>query len=174
MNSDANPVIADHGDWLEIDVSSADFPESTMKIDSDDWLSLCEDFPDGWIEATGKSSNVKYARLFNLNGYSTHVHRLLIPKSKMIDHVNHDGLDNRRENIRACTPSQNQMNRRSGKNNTSGTTGVWWRSNRKRWMAELNLDGKRVFSKSFKSKDEAIKARELAKKEYFKDFAIEE
>lgn len=52
------------------------------------------------------------------------LHQLLLPGSKIIDHKNRNGLDNRRKNLRRASFSQNQRNRQKSKNNLSGFKGV--------------------------------------------------
>lgn len=59
-----------------------------------------------------------------------------------IDHINGNRSDNRIENLREVTRSQNQWNRKTGKNNTSGIKGVVFDTNRNKWTASLYIDGK--------------------------------
>ena len=75
------------------------------------------------------------------------VHRLIyllehgyLPKE--IDHINGDRQDNRLENLRDVTRSQNQCNRNALSSNTSGYPGVSWHKNSKSWAVRLMKDGK--------------------------------
>jgi formate-dependent nitrite reductase cytochrome c552 subunit len=73
------------------------------------------------------------------------MHRLIINNndSKMhTDHKNNNPLDNRRENLRICTNSQNQMNTKVQINNTSGFKGVVWNKIAKKWVAQIKLNNK--------------------------------
>lgn len=67
------------------------------------------------------------------------MHRLLfqVPAGMQVDHINGDGLDNRRSNLRAATPSQNSQNIGKRRTNTSGYKGVSRLSNSPKWRAQI-------------------------------------
>lgn len=60
----------------------------------------------------------------------------------VIDHINGDGLDNTRENLRICTQGQNNRNRKASKNGTSKYLGVSWDKDKKRWRCQIRTNGK--------------------------------
>lgn len=64
------------------------------------------------------------------------------PPGMEVDHVNRDGLDNRRANLRLCTPSQNQRNRGKDRSNSSGFKGVSHYKRNGRWRATITIHGK--------------------------------
>lgn len=102
-------------------------------------------------------------RFSNKNGKGVYkLHRLIMncPRDKVIDHINHNTLDNRKSNLRICTHFENQQNLRSCK---SGYTGVYFCSKKNRWGANISKNGKRITT-DFKTKEEAIKWRK--QKEY--------
>jgi hypothetical protein len=70
-----------------------------------------------------------------------HMHRVLLDLPDgcglETDHINGDGLDNRKSNLRACTRAENGQNQRA----QSGFRGVSWRSDRQRWRAKAMLGG---------------------------------
>ncbi len=73
------------------------------------------------------------------------MHRVIMnvyERTQYIDHKNHITLDNRKENLRIVTPSENNKNRRSAKNSTSRFLGVSFRNDKKRWVAQIKIDGK--------------------------------
>ncbi len=87
------------------------------------------------------------------------------------DHINCDGLDNRRRNLRPATNQTNLMNRGPQANNTSGFKGVTFDKSRRKWKAQLKKDQKMIFQRRFDSKTEAAKAYNKVAKEHFGEFA---
>lgn len=67
------------------------------------------------------------------------MHRFIIkpPNDMFIDHINRNGLDNRKKNLRIVTHSQNHFNEKIRTDNTSGHKGVYWHTQSKRWTAVL-------------------------------------
>jgi hypothetical protein len=61
----------------------------------------------------------------------------------LVDHINGDGLDNRRCNLRPATLVENARNRRLPSNNTSGFKGVNWHRGNGKWAASITADGRR-------------------------------
>lgn len=93
------------------------------------------------------------------------MHRLLLGLTDSgvhVDHTNRDGLDNRRENLRICSPSENQWNRDKNRNNTSGYKGVSWHNVGGKWMARLQAHGKNHYLGLFTTAAEAHLAYCLA------------
>ncbi len=91
------------------------------------------------------------------------------PKGMICDHRDHNTLDNRKSNLRNCTPSQSMMNRYLSKNNTTGFTGIY--RNKNGYQARVCVEYKIVFNKWFKIFEEAIAARDEAVKKYHGEFA---
>ncbi len=107
------------------------------------------------------------------NHKKIYLHRLILNLCKRnvyADHINHNTCDNRRENLRPATNSQNQMNRDKPKQNTSGVKGVYWHKNKQKWQANIQVDNKLLYLGIFPSKQDAIKARKDAEKKYFNQY----
>ena len=100
------------------------------------------------------------------------MHRVIIdaPAGFYVDHINHDTLDNRKQNLRICTPQQNVFNSKKRIDNTSGYTGVNWHKISKKWRAQIRHSGKFIFLGSFSNKEEAHKVYQLKAKELFGEF----
>ena len=100
-----------------------------------------------------------------LNEKSYLAHRLifLIEKGylpEFLDHADGDKLNNRIENLRECTKSQNRQNSKTSKHNTSGTKGVDWNKRVQKWRARICVNGKSKFLGFFNE----IETAELALK----------
>jgi len=94
------------------------------------------------------------------------------PKGKWVDHINGDTLDNRKSNLRICTPSGNAANREKPITNTSGYKGVRKANSRKNgWRAQIKVDGKFKHLGNFSSKKDAARAYNKAAKKYRGEFA---
>ena len=116
-------------------------------------------------------------RVVTRNGIQKHImmHRLIIntPDNMDTDHVNHNGLDNRRCNLRICTTSQNQANQRIRSDNTSGKVGVSWHKTHKKWSANIRHNGKQVYLGLFDSIEDASNAYSAKAKELFGEFVYD-
>jgi hypothetical protein len=94
------------------------------------------------------------------------LHRVIMGAGcrEQVDHINGNGLDNRRCNLRLCTHSENQWNRTKYKNNTSGYKGVFYHEKTNKWEAGIRKDGKRIYLGVFTdpaSAHEAYKSKAL-------------
>ena len=120
-------------------------------------------------EAGGPTSD-GYLRINLLNKkYKSHRLAFLyvygyMPKNT--DHEDHDGTNNRISNLKDVTHKQNLRNMRMKKSNTSGTTGVYWRKDTKKWAAQIMVDGKCIALGSFDTKTAAKVARKAANTKY--------
>lgn len=102
------------------------------------------------------------------------VHRFILnvynPKI-MIDHINMNPLDNRKENLRIVTNQQNSVNKKLNKNNKSGYKGVFYSERDKKWVSKVKYNYKNINLGRFKTKEEAAHAYNAKVFELFGDFA---
>lgn len=91
----------------------------------------------------------------NVNYKIVLLHRFIMnpEKGMVVDYINSNKLDNRRENLRICSNSQNLLNRGPTKRNKSGLKGVSFDTYSKSWKAQLIVNKKKVFNKRFKTKE---------------------
>ena len=83
-----------------------------------------------------------------------------------IDHINGVRSDNRIDNLRSVTRSENRKNAALHGRNTSGVSGVNWFSPASLWRARIGVDGETIDLGYFKTKDEAIISRKKAESHY--------
>jgi len=110
-----------------------------------------------------KASYCVYARGYpkgNRKAGLVYMHRLLTgaPKGKDVDHRDGDGLNNRRSNIRVCSRSQNNANRKRPHGTSSRFKGVYRDAKNHCWRVELTCDGKKHRLGRFADEKEAAKA----------------
>lgn len=112
--------------------------------------------------------NNKYAyRIVKNKGILMHRFIMNAPKGKDVDHINHNGLDNRRCNLRICTHSENLANR----TNKEKLKGVYFRPKKNAWVSSIKINNKYVYLGYFKNKIEAAMAYDKKAKEIFGNFA---
>jgi len=140
-------------------------------VDDEDFEFLSQ-----WKWSIQKKPHDKYyARTsIKINGKWRRVtmHRMILrpQNGRITDHINNNGLDNRRCNLRCCNQSQNLQNR-TNQPHSSRFKGVSWVANRKRWLAAICVEGKRINLGRFIGEDEAAKAYDRAAKCHFGSFA---
>ena len=96
------------------------------------------------------------------------------PPNGFVDHINRNTLDNRIENLRLATPSQNGFNRPKQKNNTSGIKNVCWHKREKKWKVSIKVMKKVVFCKYYKDIELAELVAQEARAKYHGAYAYRE
>lgn len=86
---------------------------------------------------------------------------------QIVDHINGNKIDCRKNNLRYATAQQNNQNHKLNKNNKSGYSGVQWNRWHKVWDVCISIDGKRTYVGTSKDKNEAICMRKNAEKQYY-------
>lgn len=119
---------------------------------------------DGYL--TGLLDNKRPIRL--------HRHIMDCPDNLVVDHINHDITDNRKNNLRIATASQNGMNKQKSKRNTSGVTGVCWHKAHNKWISRITVGNQQICLGYFENIDDAIKVRKEAEEKYFGEWSFME
>ncbi|MCX5632993.1 MAG: AP2 domain-containing protein [Phycisphaerae bacterium] len=110
----------------------------------------------------------------NGNGKSIKMHRQIMnpPPGLFVDHQNHNGLDNRKANLKIATPAQNSRNRLKGRRKTSSKyKGVYFMKGINKWRADIYHNNKAIYLGYFENEEDAAKAYDNAAKIYHGDFA---
>jgi len=147
-------------------------------IDLDD-LDLVGDFSDHWQERHQRGSHSSYAIATGRGDrIPTPMHVLLLnpPRGFWCDHINGDGLDNRRLNLRVVTPSQNALNRHVSRSSLSGFKGVrpqFDSRNKKQygWTAWISDGGKRRYVGHAATAELAARMYDEAARKLYGEFA---
>lgn len=146
-------IVRKNGEKVETIISTSD-------------LTKANSYKGTWGATFSKSTNSFY-----INGKiaktTIPLHRFLLnpDKAMVIDHFNHDTLNNTRDNLKIKTHSGNMQNRKgAASNNKIGIRGVCWCETSKSWIAQVRVKGVTVFRKYFKDINDAetavINARE--------------
>lgn len=137
----------------------------TILVDDEDFVTVSK-YKWYW---EGNKNSVKAVK----NYKTVTLHRLIMRarKGQVVDHINHNVLDNQKKNLRFCTMSQNAYNRILGANNTSGYKGVHWSKRYKKFTVHIGFEGKFYQVGSFTDKKQAALAYNEAAKKYHKEFA---
>jgi hypothetical protein len=147
------------------------YPDKFFIIDKDDYKKVQ---PYCW--AIGKDGYWS-TTVLNEDGskFTLKLHQLIMGTSgrkRVPDHEDRDGSNNRKNNLRIASCRQNATNRSLSPLNTSVITGVEWRKSENKWCAKISKEkGKQRIIGRFNTKEEAIKARLEAEKEYYGEFA---
>lgn len=90
---------------------------------------------------------------------------------EQVDHIDRNRLNNCRHNLRLATHQENVMNSGLRSNNKSSVTGVYRRSSSKKWIVRIGINHKVVSLGVYEKKDDAVRVRLEAEKQFFKEFA---
>lgn len=122
------------------------------------------------------SANGVYAQSTWYNGQNLCVslHRFILGLSNpkiQVDHIDHNGLNCTRDNLRTCSIAQNQFNRLPYNRGSSNYKGVSWRGKREKWRAIIKFNRKPIELGQFDSEIDAARAYDEAARKLFGEFA---
>lgn len=110
----------------------------------------------------------------NIRGKVTKMHRYILgvkDPNIVIDHINRNPLDNRKENLRLCTPRENSLNTSVSKNNKTKCLGISIVKKTGKYRARIMVNGKEINLGRYDNIEDAKKVRKEAEMKYFKEFA---
>lgn len=129
-----------------------------------------------WQYHKDKKSRTGYAvRGIRINkiDITLRMHRIILNAhaTMHVDHIDHNGINNQRSNLRLCTQSQNMMNAQRRHNGSSRYKGVALHATKMYFGASLQVNGHTKYLGIFKSENEAANTYNEAAKKYFGEFA---
>lgn len=137
----------------------------TVLIDDQD-LHLVEDGFWYIVETQGLTYARRHDKMIDGKQTYTCMHNVIM-SSKWIDHIDGNGLNNQRSNLRLTTNSLNQANSHKQQGTHSRYKGVTWNKNNSRWQAYANREGIRYYGGCFIDEKEAAHARDELMLELF-------
>ena len=153
--------IIDCGDYYEICLYNKQHQKiAKTKIDKIDKENLKKVKEHKWhLHSCGYIATIE-------NKQTLFLHQFILGKRQgfEIDHINHNKTDNRKQNLRHCTRSQNSMNRK--------VKGYFWNNEKEKWTTRIKVNYKTIHLGHFRSKQDAINARKNAELKHFGKFAF--
>lgn len=126
-----------------------------------------KDKPVGSLTKSGYFESKLNKKPFKVHRVIFLMHNGYLPEH--VDHIDGNRSNNKIENLRAATPSQNKANQIIYKNNTSGVKGVYFKH--KKWGAQISYSGKRKYLGLFDTIELASEFVDLARKMVHQEFA---
>lgn len=129
-----------------------------------------------WWSDPNPTTTYARAQVANDKGRRVFVsmHRLVLgldPDERTVDHIDGNGLNNRRSNLRLCSSAENSANRHSHSGATSRYKGVSWYRRDEKWRSYIWINGKQKHLGFFDGEEDAARAHDHAARESFGVFA---
>lgn len=135
------------------------------KVDYDQVKGFC------WYINKGKYVSYAESHIREV-GKTASMHRVLLGNPDcVVDHIDGNGLNNRRDNLRKCDYSKNAQNRRISDANSTGVVGVYWDKRSAKWTAGITYQGEVHYLGIFTEFDAAVKVRKEAEEYYFGEYS---
>jgi transposase-like protein len=181
-----NYIIDEENNIAKIELKRRKGKESLWTIIDLDDLEKVLNFPYGWHPSYNKTNGKYYAHatihIGKINGKEKNCKKALqciilegdVSNDEYVDHISHDTLDNRKENLRLIKNSENLKNRKGkNSNNVSGYRNVMYLPYRKKtpYHVQLTIDGKNKCFGKFATAEEAGKCAEEMRQKYYGEFA---
>lgn len=148
-------------------INSSKYGLINVLLDDEDYERIEKDFKNLKWTVT-KNRNKLYAQK-TVNGKHIYLHRYIMncPKGKYVDHINHNTLDNRKQNLRITNNADNLRNGEIRVNNKTGIKGVYFDNKRNKYVANIKVNYKGIFLGRFDTLEEATQVRKEAEIKYW-------
>lgn len=141
-------------------------------LDYDDWRRLGHV---AWYRIRKATSKTVYAAGYLHGRPAIALHRAVLdaPSGHQVDHIDRNGLNNRRSNLRLCDHRQNQANTGAHRDSKSGVRGVSWNKRLGKWQAFAKVGGRNRYLGSFDTTEAAATAYDQATRDMHGAFAFQ-
>lgn len=147
-----------YGDFAVIELNKRNGEKLFTLVDAED-LPRLNEYPGKLYAHQCRATGSYYVKGNSDDGTQFRLHRFLMnaPEEMVVDHINHDTLDNRKTNLRLVTTAQNNQNIKGAnkRNHSSGIRGVSFHKASGKWQAHLKLNGIKQYLGLYESKEEA-------------------
>jgi len=92
--------------------------------------------------------------------------------NRQCDHIDGDGLNNQRANLRVCTSTENRQSQRKRRISTSRYKGVYWNRRHRKWYSLIGVNTRHIYLGCFDSEIDAARAYDVAALKHFGQFAL--
>ena len=160
---DLNEIVI-YEDYAEIVIYNRQCEEIARALINLDDIDKIKDYK-WYLDSKGYVYNTKVGLL----------HRFIMdcPSDKVVDHINHNSLDNRKSNLRVCSIQQNMMNQQKQKRDTTSQyKGCYWSKKNKKWHARIKVNDKHKHIGLYDSEETAAIAYDKAAILHFGEFAF--
>jgi len=141
-------------------------------VDDEDYQRVMDSMK--WTPSNNGNGKIYFYKAKRVNGKDVYIslHRFLMdcPNGMLVDHINGNTFDNRKENLRICTKRQNNFNVQGRKKNKSKLKGISRYFYTALYQARIQVDGKTIFLGKFETAEEAHLAYCEASKKYHGEF----
>lgn len=163
------------GDIGIIFIDSPTHGTCEILVDAEDLDAILSEYPTWCLS---KAGNVLYASSHcndkDHAGNRIRLHSVIMRKMLrddrkkwVVDHINGNTFDNRRQNLRVVDRSANAQNSKMLVTNTSGFRNVYWDRPKRKWFAKVIKNGKQIFGTYFDDKESAVREARVLQERYF-------
>ena len=139
-----------------------------VSVDKEDFGIL----DDGWYAK--QNDNIFYCAK-SIGRYTQRLHRVIMGlernDDRVIDHIDGNGMNNKKQNLRICSQQENGLNRKKYETNISGYKGVGYHKVMGKWQARIQYKNKRIRIGYFETPEKAYEAYKKKATELFGEFA---
>lgn len=159
-----------YDDYYILRIESRKYGIFDFKIDNEDY-EKCKKYH--WsVNRFNRKSEIDYFYATNTDLGLLHRYIMDVKTKSVVDHINGDTLDTRKQNLQICSYSNNLCKQRKKLTNKSGQTGVIWNKHllKPKWMAYICVNSKQITLGYFDKYEDAVKARKDAEPKYYGEF----